>query len=285
MTDDIIEKARKVANQVGDFPPIPSVILESIKLLNDPSATVKTIQEQILLDQSLTAFILKVANSALYGVMKEVTTVSYAINLMGYNTTKSILTAYLSKNLYSTRGGKFIQNILWRHSISTAVLGKTIAEHLTMAAPLTPPTPEEVFIAGLLHDIGKGVLLKNKTDEFEKIIQLIYSDKKTSIQAEQEVLGFTHIEVGYLLMQNWRFSDKIIDTLIHHHNILGYNGNNLMTPVVSLANKSSHRLDYSFDKPEIELNELPVLHISEQTLMEIEKEAEEEIKNYLEIFG
>lgn len=279
---DVMEKARKIAGQVGDFPPIPSVILEAMKLLNDPSATVKTIQEQILLDQSLTAFILKVANSALYGLMKEVTTVSYAINLMGYNTTKSILTAYLSKNLYSTRGGKFIQNVLWRHSISTAVLGKTITEHLTMA---TPPTPEEAFIAGLLHDIGKGVLLKNKTDEFEKIIQLIYNDKKTSIQAEQEVLGFTHIEVGYLLMQNWRFSDRIIDTLIYHHNILGYSGGNLMTPVVSLANKSSHRLDYSFDQPGLELNELPVLHISEETLMEIEKEAEEEIKNYLEIFS
>lgn len=293
----IMEKARKVADRVGDFPPIPSVILESIKLLNDPSATVKTIQEQILLDQSLTAFILKVANSALYGLMKEVTTVSYAINLMGYNTTKSILTAYLSKNLYSTRGGKFIQNVLWRHSISTAVLGKTIVEHLTMSTPpipstsptpvtpLTPPTPEEAFIAGLLHDIGKGVLLKNKTDEFEKIVQLICNEDKTSIQAEQEVLGFTHVEVGFLLMQNWRFSERIIETLTYHHNILGYSGDNLMAPVVSLANKSSHRLDYSFDKPGLELSELPVLHITEATLVEIEKEAEEEIKNYLEIFS
>jgi len=275
----VMEKARKVADRVGDFPPIPSVILESIKLLNDPSATVKTIQEQILLDQSLTAFILKVANSALYGLMKEVTTVSYAINLMGYNTTKSILTAYLSKNLYSNRGGKLIQNVLWRHSISTAVLGKTMAEHLEMT------NPEEVFIAGLLHDIGKGVLLKNKTAEFEKIVQLIYNDKKTSIQAEQEVLGFTHVEVGYLLMQNWRFSDRIMETLVYHHNILGYSGDNLMAPVVSLANKSSHRLDYSFDKPGFQLTELPVLQLTEKTLAEIEEEAEEEIKNYLEVFG
>jgi len=275
----VMEKARNAAGRVGDFPPIPTVILESIKLLNDPSATVKTIQAQILLDQSLTAFILKVANSALYGLMREVTTVSYAINLMGYNTTKSILTAYLSKNLYSARGGKLIQNVLWRHSISTAVLGKTMAEHLEMT------NPEEVFIAGLLHDIGKGVLLKNKTAEFEKIVQLIYNDKKTSIQAEQEVLGFTHVEVGYLLMQNWRFSDRIMETLVYHHNILEYSGDNLMAPVVSLANKSSHRLDYSFDKPGFQLTELPVLQLTEKTLAEIEEEAEEEIKNYLEVFG
>lgn len=277
-----MEKARKVADRVGDFPPIPSVILESIKLLNDPSATVKTIQDQILLDQSLTAFILKVANSALYGLMKEVTTVSYAINIMGYNTTRSILTAYLSKNLYSNRGGKFIQNVLWRHSISTAVLGKTIAEHVALS---TPPTPEEAFIAGLLHDIGKGVLLKNKTDEFEKIVQLICNENKTSIQAEQEVLGFTHVEVGFLLMQNWRFSERIIETLTYHHNTREYCGTNLLVPVVSLANKSSHRLDYSFDNPGLDLIELSALQITEATLALVEKEAEEEIKNYLEIFG
>lgn len=276
-----MEKAREIVGRVGEFPPIPSVILETMKLLNDPLSTVKTIQGQILLDQSLTAFILKVANSALYGLMKEVTTISYAINLMGYNTTKSILTAYLSKNLYSNRGGggKLIQDILWRHSISTAVLSKITAGYLKMA------NPEEAFIAGLLHDIGKGVLLKNKTGEFDEIVQLICNKNKSSLEAEQEVLGFTHVEVGYLLMQNWRFSNRIIETLIYHHNILEYTGDNLMAAVVSLANKSSHRLDYSFDKPGTELYELPILHLAEKTLVEIEKEAEAEINDYLEIFG
>lgn len=275
----IMEKLEKIMVKIGEFPPIPSVILESMRLLNDPSATVKTIQEQILLDPSLTSFILKIANSAQYGLMKKVTDISYAINLMGYNTTKSILTAYLSKNLYNARGGKLIQDVLWRHSISTAVLSKTTAEHLKMA------NPEEAFIAGLLHDIGKGVLLKNNTEEFDEIVQLICGENKTSIEAEQKVLGFTHVEVGYLLMQKWRFSGQIIETLIYHHNILEYRGNDLMAPVVSLANKSSHRLDYSFDKPRTELFELQIFNITEKTLMEIEKEAEEEINSYLEIFG
>jgi putative nucleotidyltransferase with HDIG domain len=274
-----MEKAKEIVANVGGFPPIPSVILESMKLLNDPMATVKTIQEQILLDRSLTAFILKVANSVLYKLMREVTSVSYAINLMGYNTTKSILTAYLSKNLYSTRGGKLIQDILWRHSISTAVLSKITAEHLKIA------NPEDAFIAGLLHDVGKGILLKNKTEKFDEIIQLICSNNRNSLEAEREVLGFTHVEVGYLLMQNWRFSVQVIETLIYHHNIQQYHGDNLMVPVVSLANKSSHRLDYSFDKPQVQLSELSMLNVTEKKLVDIEREAEEEINNYLEIFG
>lgn len=275
----IMEKAREVVGKVGELPPIPSVILESMKLLNDPSSTVRKIQEQILLDQSLTAFILKVANSALYGLRKEVSTISYAINLMGYNTTKSILTAYLSKNLYSSKGSKLIQNVLWRHAISSAILGKMTAEYTKKV------NSEEAFISSLLHDIGKGVLLKNKSDEFEKIVQLIYNDNINSLDAEKQVLEYTHVEVGYLLMKNWRFADNIIETVIYHHNVQDYGGDNLLVPIAGLANKLSHSMEYSFDKFDGELIELSILGLTTDVVEEIKEKAKEEIENHLEIFG
>jgi len=274
----VMEKAREVVAKIGELPPIPSVILESMKLLNDPSSTVKRIQEQILLDQALTAFILKVANSALYGLRKEVSTVSYAINLMGYNTTKSILTAYLSKNLYSTKGNKLIQTILWKHAISSAVFGRKIAEHLKKV------NSEEAFISALLHDIGKGVLLKNKTEQYEEAIQLIYNEKQNSVESERKVLGYTHIEVGYLLMKNWRFSDDIVETVIYHHNIHEYSGENLLVPIISLANKLSHLNNFSFDKQEVDLDESQILKISDTDLGIIQHQAIEQIENFLEIF-
>jgi len=274
----VMEKAREVVAKIGELPPIPSVILESMKLLNDPSSTVKRIQEQILLDQALTAFILKVANSALYGLRKEVSTVSYAINLMGYNTTKSILTAYLSKNLYSTKGNKLIQTILWKHAISSAVFGRKIAEHLKKV------NSEEAFISALLHDIGKGVLLKNKTEQYEEAIQLIYNEKQNSVESERKVLGYTHIEVGYLLMKNWRFSDNIVETVIYHHNIHEYSGENLLVPIISLANKLSHLNNFSFDKQEVDLDESQILKISDTDLGIIQHQAIEQIENFLEIF-
>ncbi|MCP5051069.1 MAG: HDOD domain-containing protein [bacterium] len=272
----IMEQARDVVSKIGELPPIPSVILESMKLLNDPSSTVKKIQEQILVDQSLTAFILKVANSALYGLRKEVSTISYAINLMGYNTTKSILTAYLSKNLYSSKGNKLIQAVLWKHSISSAVFGKKIAEYLKNV------NSEEAFISSLLHDIGKGVLLKNKTEAFEESVQLIYNDNLNSMEAERKVLGYTHIEVGYLLMKNWRFSDNIVETVIYHNNLQEYSGDNMLVTIVSLANKLSHQHGYSFDKPGEELFEAKRLNIPEAKLNEIIEISVEEIEKYLE---
>ncbi|NIM16834.1 MAG: HDOD domain-containing protein [Candidatus Aminicenantes bacterium] len=274
----IMGKAGDVVAKIGELPPIPAVILESMKLLNDPSSTVKKIQEQILLDQALTAFILKLANSALYALRKEVSTVSYAINLMGYNTARSILIAYLSKNLYSTKGNKLIQSMLWKHSLSSGVFGKKIAEHLEKV------DPEEAFISSLLHDIGKGVLLKNKTENFEEIVQLIYIENMSSTEAERKVLGFTHVEAGYLLMKNWRFSDTIVETVTYHHNLQEYNGNNLLVPIVSLANKMSHLNNYTFDKREEELLELNILDIPGADMEEIRIKAIEQIENYLEIF-
>ncbi|MGE5341478.1 MAG: HDOD domain-containing protein [Candidatus Omnitrophota bacterium] len=274
----VMEKARDVVSKVGELPPIPAVILESMKLLNDPASTVRRIQEQILLDQALTAFVLKVANSALYGLRKEVSTVSYAINLMGYNTTRSILTAYLSKNIYSSKGNKLIQTMLWRHSISSAVFGKKLAEHIKKV------NSEEAFIASLLHDIGKGVLLKNKTADFEQIIQLIYNDNMTSLEAERNVLGYTHVELGFLLMSNWRFSENIVESLIYHHNFQEYSGENLLVPIASVSNKWSHLNDYSFDKKAEEMLELQSLNIAEKDLDDIQKKATQEIETYLEIF-
>lgn len=275
----VMEKARDVVGKIGELPPIPSVILKSMSMLNDPSVTVKKIQMQILMDQSLTAFILKVANSALYGLRKEVKTVSYAINLMGYNTTKSILMSYLTKNLYSSKGSKFIQGVLWKHSLATAIFARNIAETIKKA------NVEEVFISSLLHDIGKGVLFQNRTNEFEEVVEKHINEDLNFVEIEREKWGFSHIEVGYLLMKNWRFSDDIIEPLIYHHNQKEYAGDNIMVPIISLANKLSHINGFSFKEVPVEFEELSVLRISADKMEELVENAKIEIDNYLEIVG
>lgn len=275
----VMEKARLLVEKVGELPPIPGVILESMTLLNDPSVTVKRIQEQILLDQALTAFILKVANSALYGLRREVSTITYAINLMGYNTTKSILLAYLTKNLYRTKGSKMIQNALWKHAIASAVFGKKIAElHRNVNV-------EEAFIASLLHDIGKSVLLKNRTEEFEEIVTEEFNSNVISVAVEMKKLEYTHVEVGYILMSKWRFAENIIESLIYHHNIQEYYGENPMVPIVSLANKLSHINGYAFRAGERDLFESQILNLNKQKLEDIQQRGKEEIDTLLEVIG
>ncbi len=253
----VIDNARKIVSKTGDLPPIPTVVLKSMAMLNDPSVTVKDIQSQILLDQALTAMILKVANSSLYGLRKEVTTISYAINLMGYSTTKSILTAYLAKSLTQSSENEFIKNVLWRHAVGTALVCKKIAEFMKNV------NAEEAFIAGLLHDIGKSVLLKNHYDEYVKHIEFIMNERVDELTHERETWGYTHLEVGYLLMNKWRFADIIIESLIYHHNAQEYTGNNSLVPIVSLANKVCHRLGIAFYQSKRDMFEIGLLKINE----------------------
>jgi putative nucleotidyltransferase with HDIG domain len=272
-----MEKAKEIVNNVGELPPIPAVLLKTMELLNDPSASVRKIQDQVLLDPALTSFILKVSNSALYSLRQEVTTISYAVNLIGYNTTRSILTAFLSKNVHAAAGNKMIQGILWKHSISTAVFARQIAQVIKKISL------EEAFIAGLLHDIGKAVLLRNKPDEYEKVVELIYNENKFSLEAEEAVFGFSHVEVGYLIMKKWGFSDLIVETCIFHNNYLEYSGENLMIPVVSLANKLSHINYFYFNKVNEDLSELELLGISETDLKKIQEGSMRVIDEYLTV--
>lgn len=278
---NVMDKARLIADKVGDLPPIPVVVMRSMEMLNDPESTVKMIQEQITLDQSLTAFILKIANSALYGLRSEVSTISYAINLMGYNTTRSILMSYLTRQYFQSRGSRNVQQVLWKHSLASAVFGRLLAEKCGRV------NAEEAFISCLLHDIGKGVLLLNRTDEFERIVSLFSPDENSGQQLEKEYaqLGFSHVEVGFLLMKKWRFSENIIESEVFHHSSEGYNGSNLLIPLVSLANKISNRNNYSFFPIQEDVFEINRLGLSENALNDLEKDGLAMLKNYLEVLN
>lgn len=281
----LIEHARDIADKIGELPPIPSVILKTITLLNDPGASISEIQDQILLDPALTAFLLKVSNSALYSLRKEVSTVSYAVNLIGVNTTKSILMAYLLKNLHTSAKSKFIQNVLWKHSIGAGVFARNIALYL-QKVNRKKIDPEEAFVYALLHDIGKSVLLQNRFEEYEKVVHQVCNEDKVSVDAEMEVLGYTHIEVGYLLMKKWNFSDNMVEALMFHHQpILGYRGDSLFVPTISLANKLCHLNDLAFNKKAAELAELEMLNIPRKALEEFEVKCVKDIEMYIKLFG
>lgn len=276
---DMMDKARQIVEKVGDLPPIPTILLKCLELLNDPTTSIRKIQDQIVLDQAITAFVLKMANSPLYGMRTEVSTITHAINLMGYNTTRSLLLAFFTRNYFQGAGSRMVQNGLWRHAIACAVFGRKIAEKVRSV------NSEEAFVASLLHDIGKGVLFTNRTKEYEKAVSTIFNRQEVSIVAEQEIFGFTHIEVGFLVMKKWGFSDKVVEATIFHHHSEEYSGENLLVPLVSMANKLCHLNGFSFIPGQRELSEGGLLGLSVTDLEEIREHAMLEIGRHLEIFG
>ena len=229
------------------------------------------------MDQVLTAFILKVANSPLYALKKDVKTVSFAVNLLGYNQAKSLLMAYLTKSMYQKKGKKLIQSVLWKHAIASAIFGRNIAKYLKNV------NMEEAFIACLLHDIGKSVLFEKKTAEFENAVELIFNEKVSSYDAELSTMEYTHVEVGYLLLRNWKIGTEIVESIVFHHNFQEYYGKSKTVAIVSIANKLSHIYGYSFIETPQEIFELKLLNISESKIAEIVTESKPEIDGYIEM--
>ncbi len=276
---NVMETARGLVDKIGDLPPIPAVMMKSLEMLGNPDNAVKKIQDQISIDQSLTAYILKIANSPLYGMRTEVSTLSHAITLMGYNTVRSVLLSFLARGYFHARGSRMVQSTLWKHSLAAAVFGKAIAE-ATGRIPV-----EETFIASLLHDIGKGVIFHNRTAEYEQVCEREFNSETSSVEAEMAVFGFTHVEVGYLVMKKWGFSTKIVETEVFHHQSQESDGSNLLVPAVSLANKLCHLNGYAFAKGHPDLFEIERFGLSLQTIEEIQEKARLEIDRYLEIFA
>jgi putative nucleotidyltransferase with HDIG domain len=277
--DNVMERARQLTDKVGDLPPMPVVILRALELLNDPSSSIHAVQAQIQPDQALTAFMLKAANSPLYGVLNPVSTLSQTIRVLGFSTSRTLLLSYLSRRYLQQKGSRMIQNLMWQHSLASAVFAKKAAEYLRR------PNSEEAFIAALLHDIGKSVLINNATEAFERTVEFIYNLGWSSVVAEQDVFGYTHVEVGYLVMRNWRFSDAVIESLIHHHAPLDFSGENLLVPLVSLANKMAHRFGFAFSEAAPEIVETAALNLDPEAVPELGAQARNEIEQYLELFG
>jgi len=168
-------------------------------------------------DRSLSENILKIANSTCFGLSQEVSGVSRAIEILGYEAVKSIaLSALLLETV--NKNGKdrriFDRNRFWTHSLACAYLAKRIAAVTRRAEP------ETTFVCGLLHDIGKAFLASYFPDSYDHVLTRLGAAPFTSSQAEYEALGFTHAEVGMWLTQRWRFPKAVVFTIANHHGLM-----------------------------------------------------------------
>jgi putative nucleotidyltransferase with HDIG domain len=217
-------------DSIEELSAMPAIALDVMAMLNDPTSSVHNIVEKVQLDQAMISYILKSCNSALYGIRSEVTSVTMAINLLGYTNLKSILMAYFLRNLYNLSGKNEVKNFLWKHSISVAVLSKKLGEKLKA-------NPDEAYLAGLLHDIGKMVLYLDNPEMYEKVLEQVEKNKKDFIVAENELFQFSHADAGYFLMEKWKFSDTLKDVALNHHEFELFLGSDQMIGIVCFANQ------------------------------------------------
>ncbi|MBK8945034.1 MAG: HDOD domain-containing protein [Ignavibacteriae bacterium] len=230
---------------VYNVPSIPQVIMEVSSIIDDPKTSANILGRMISHDQGLVTKILTVANSPLHGIPRRVSTIDFAIVVLGFNQVKNIVLALsMMDSLKITGDSKFDQKQYWLHSILTAAASKKIADDLGYQAS------GEVFTAGLLHDLGIAIINKFFTKEFKEILESVKKQNLTYLEAEELHLGITHQEIGRYLVDRWNLPVAIADVINFHHKPSLAENNKELTALVHLADYMTKQLmigDFSWD--------------------------------------
>lgn len=202
-----------IAN-LGDLPPLPQVASQVLRVSADPDATAEDLRKVISMDQALTSQILKISNSAMFGMMREVTTLTQAIMTLGFSTIKSVVIASSAKNLYHRGTVGLQERLIWEHALVSAIASRAFAKSLRFSRI------EEAFIGGLLHDIGKSVMGVKFPERYGALLRTVYNEQGVCLQLELDTFGFDHAMVGEALVSQWNLAPSLQAAVRWHHDPL-----------------------------------------------------------------
>jgi putative nucleotidyltransferase with HDIG domain len=225
-------RIKRITESIISLPTLPAVVSKMIELVDNPKTSAASLARLISTDQALTAKILKLANSAYYGFPREISTVNMAIVVLGFNTVKDMgLSLSVFEVFKDIEGSKVFEvSKFWEHSIACGAAARLLARRIRYKFV------GEAFVAGLLHDIGKVILNQYVHKEFIEIINLASSQEKTLDEAEEEIIGTNHAEVGSWLAEKWNLPKIIVDSIAYHHKPWEAKAEPLLVAIVCVAN-------------------------------------------------
>lgn len=243
--ESMVQQLQEIARNTGDLPALPAITATALQMTDDPRVSVRDLQSLIAQDQALTARILKIVNSAMYSFAREVSTLSHAISILGLDTVRSIIVGASVQQLFSsnaTSGRDLTTKLFWEHSWGAAVAGKLIAARTNYAVA------EEAFTSGLLHDMGKMVLLRNRGALYTEILNEVYRGTATFSEIETRTFGFSHAHVGALLASKWRFPAQLVEAILYHHDFAAAAKHHRLAAITALADRMMAFLGVGFQK-------------------------------------
>lgn len=206
------EQIKDRVKTIIQLPALPALALEVVEMVDNPKTSAQQLGRLISADSALTGKVLKIANSPFYGFPKKISTVDFAIIVLGFDALKEIV---ISIALVSTLQRKtdtyFNTQMFWDHSISTGVIARRLARDIGYRVT------GEVFVAGLLHDMGISVLNKYFASDFHRIVEIVRESELSFCEAEESVLGLTHAEIGGWLGERWNLPDHLVESIACHH--------------------------------------------------------------------
>ncbi|ROQ93373.1 HDOD domain-containing protein [Desulfosoma caldarium] len=232
----------------GDLPAMPHVASEALQKMSNPDVRVEDLQRILAKDPALAARVLKLANSSFYARSRTIATLRDAVVVVGLKTVRALILASVTRDLFDPFG--LTEKLLWEHAVGCALAARTLAVTLRFSKQ------EECFLAGLLHDVGKMILLTHRSEPMRRIIEEVYNNPSLSfVDEERETFGFDHSQVGHLLAAKWRFPEEIIEAIACHHRPASAKIVPALTVIVHLANAYCHKLALGPTKrPDLDLS-------------------------------
>ena len=233
MEEEKKQQFRKVLRDVKNLPTLPAVVMKLTKMAEDPDVTTEQMGRVISKDHILASKLLKLVNSAFYGFPQRISSLNSAIILLGFNVIKSLI---ISASIFEVMESQDVE--LWEHSLGCAVVCNVLARHLGVK------DPEEISTAGLIHDIGKVAIKMELPKEYEMITELSQEKKIPRLEAEQEILGLDHAEVGSWLAKSWNLPNKLVEPIACHHDPQLAREERVASSIVHFANILIRGLGY-----------------------------------------
>ncbi|WP_150112127.1 HDOD domain-containing protein [Desulfonatronovibrio hydrogenovorans] len=204
--EDLYTQNKDRILSVRDLPTLPSVLDQVTELVQDPSSSTDQVAKVISQDQVLSAKVLKMVNSPIYGFPRRISTIQHALVLLGFNVVRGLI---ISTSVFDIMAKSMMG--LWEHSLGCAMACAGIARQAGFK------DPEEYSVAGLLHDLGKVVSAVQLPEVKDEVDAAVREKDLSYYQAEKEVMGFSHDRINAWLSDHWNLPLRLREGLVWHH--------------------------------------------------------------------
>jgi len=284
MVLSIMENTSKriLIHKINNLPTLPSVVAKIIESAENPRVNAAHLAGILSKDPSISSVILKLVNSAFYGNLRHISSIDHATVILGFQMVKTIA---MGVSIYKSRraveaGPSFDREQFWIHSIGTATCARILAKQRGLPEGLGL---DEVFLSGLLHDIGKVVFDNYFTEDYQRVAAEVTRRNVWIREAERDVLGMDHCDAGFYLARKWQFPGSVVEAIRYHHDLdKASEANGYLCALTHAADYCCRRirLGSGGDAVETELQTLAVERygLSEsllaQAMIQLEKERE-----------
>ncbi len=210
----IKQRIESIISNLDQLPSIPDVASKVLTMATDPDVSFKQVAEEIAKDQAITTNILKLCNSAYFSKGKEITSIDRALVTLGLKEVKDVVVVAATKAILNKTiiGYDLAKGELWRHGLAVGILSKKIAQQKNRK-----DIADIVFTGGIIHDIGKTVLAIYVQNTYKDILDTVRKNGIPFQQAEKEIMGYDHQEIGERVLAKWKFPEVLKAIVQFHH--------------------------------------------------------------------